>query len=145
MQLTSDSFAHQSPIPDDYTCKGKNLSPSLRIADPPAGTKSLVLVLHDPDAPKGDFLHWTVWNIPPTTFLVKENSVPDSATQGMNDFGKVGYGGPCPPSGTHRYVFELYALNTLLDLPAGASAADLQAAMESHVLEKAGLTGLVST
>jgi Raf kinase inhibitor-like YbhB/YbcL family protein len=145
MQLTSDLFAHQSPIPDDYTCKGKDLSPSLRIADPPAGTKSLVLVLHDPDAPKGDFLHWTVWNIPPTTFLVKENSVPDSATQGMNDFGKVGYGGPCPPSGTHRYVFELYALNTLLDLPAGASAADLQAAMESHVLEKAGLTGLVST
>lgn len=144
MQLTSDLFAHQSPIPTAYTCKGQSTSPSLRIADIPPGTKSLVLVLHDPDAPNGDFLHWTVWNIPPTTFLFKENSVPDSAVQGVNDFGKVGYGSPCPPSGTHRYVFELYALNTLLDLPEGSPAADLQKAMESHVLEKAGLTGLVS-
>lgn len=144
MQLTSDLFAHQSPIPDTYTCKGQNISPSLRIADIPPATKSLVLVLHDPDAPNGDFLHWTVWNIPPTTFLIKEKSVPDSAVQGLNDFGKVGYGGPCPPSGTHRYVFELYALNTLLELPEGTRASDLQKAMESHVLEKAGLTGLVS-
>lgn len=145
MQLTSDLFTHLSPIPNICTPnKGDNRSPSLRIADIPAGTKSLVLVMHDPDAPNGDFLHWTLWNIPPTTFLIKENSVPDTSVQGLNDFGKVGYGGPCPPSGTHRYIFELYALNTLLDLPAGAKAADLQKAMESHVLEKTGLTGLVS-
>jgi Raf kinase inhibitor-like YbhB/YbcL family protein len=145
MRLTSNLFEHLTPIPNICTSdKGNNISPSLRIAGIPVGTKSLTLVMHDPDAPNGDFVHWTMWNIPPTTYWIKENTIPKTAVLGLNDFGKVGYGGPCPPSGTHRYVFELYALNNLLDLPEGAKPEDLQKAIQSHVLEKTGLTGLVS-
>jgi Raf kinase inhibitor-like YbhB/YbcL family protein len=144
MRLTSLLFTNQSPIPDDYTCKGRNVSPSLRIEGTPPGTKSLVLIMHDPDAPNGDFTHWVVWNIPAGETDIVEGAVPDAALQGASDFGTTGYGGPCPPSGTHHYVFELYALDTTLSLAQGASRKDVEAAMAGHIADQSQLVGLVS-
>lgn len=144
MQLTSDLFQNNGDLPALCTCKGQNTSPSLRISDIPAGTVSLALIMHDPDAPGGDFLHWTMWNIDPATSLIEENSVPANARQGSNDFGDAGYGGPCPPSGTHRYVFELFALNTSINAPDGSDRRTVEAALQPHVLSSAKLVGLVS-
>lgn len=144
MQLTSDLFTDQATIPTDYTCKGRNISPSLHISDIPSDTQSLALIMHDPDAPNGDFLHWTMWNISPTTSLIAEATVPEHAVQGMNGFGAIGYGGPCPPSGTHRYVFELYALDSTLDLPEGADRQSFESAIASHIIDSARFTGLFS-
>lgn len=144
MQLTSDLFQANAPIPAAYTCKGRNVSPSLRINGVPAETVSLAIIMHDPDAPSGDFLHWTIWNIDPLVTGLEEGSVPADSRQGLNGFGTVGYGGPCPPSGTHRYIFELYALDTLLDLPDGANRATLEAALSSHTLATATLMGTFS-
>ena len=144
MQLTSVHFADQTRIPDQYTCKGQNLSPTLAIADVPAGAISLALILHDPDAVHGDFLHWVVWNIHPDTTAIAENSVPDGAVQGVNGGGTPGYMGPCPPAGTgtHHYIFELYALKDMLDIPADADRAAIQAAINEHTIEKTQLVGL---
>ena len=144
MQLTSSGFTHQSPIPAEYTCKGQNTNPPLQISGIPPATKSLALIMHDPDAPNGDFLHWTIWNIHPLTTAIAPNTIPEGAVQGLNDFGIVGYGGPCPHAGTHRYVFELYALNAMLEVPEGTARQELQAAIDAHLLEKTGLTGLFS-
>ena len=144
MQLTSDLFQDTGFIPPAYTCKGPGTSPSLRIADIPAEAVSLALIMHDPDAPRGDFVHWLVWNIAPATGFIEEGMVPAASRQGTNGFGNVGYGGPCPPSGTHRYVFELYALDTLLDVPDGADRSTLETALAGHTVATARLTGLVS-
>jgi len=144
MRLTSDLFQDDTLIPDTYTCKGQNKSPSLQIADIPAETVSLALILHDPDAPNGDFLHWSVWNIVPTTSTFEEGAVPTGVRQGINGFGSVGYGGPCPPSGTHRYVFDLYALDAVLDVPEGADWQTIENDMRSHVISTARLVGLFS-
>lgn len=144
MQLTSNSFSHQTTIPDEHTCKGANTSPELLISDVPARTVSLALIMHDPDAPNGDFLHWTIWNIPAKATVIPAGNVPAGSVQGMTDFGVVGYGGPCPPSGTHRYVFELFALDSQLELPEGAARADLQAALQGHILDSAQLIGVVA-
>jgi len=144
MQLTSHLFTHQSPIPADYTCKGRNVSPQLHIEDIPPNAKSLVLIMHDPDAPNGDFTHWVVWGIPPENTEIEEGSVPDTASQGVSDFGTVGYGGPCPPSGTHRYMFELYALDATLGLPQGSPRQAVETALRGHVLGQTKLVGLVS-
>lgn len=144
MQLTSDLFQDNGPIPPAYTCKGPGASPSLRISDVPTGTVSLALVMHDPDAPRGDFVHWLVWNIDPATSFIKEGTLPAASRQGVNGFGAVGYGGPCPPSGTHRYIFELYALSAPLDLPEGVDRATLEAAFDQRVVATARLIGLVS-
>jgi hypothetical protein len=144
MQLTSHLFTHQSAIPDDYTCKGRNTSPQLHIKDIPSEIKSLALVMHDPDAPNGDFTHWVVWNILPEDTTIQEGSVPDTALQGLSDFGTIGYGGPCPPSGTHHYVFELYALDRILDVPQGATRQAVETALRGHVIEHTQLIGLVS-
>jgi Raf kinase inhibitor-like YbhB/YbcL family protein len=144
MELTSPVFADNTPLPDTYTCKGAGISPPLNISGIPDGTQSLALVVHDPDAPSGDFTHWIVWNISATTTVIKENAIPSGAIQGLNDFKKTGYGAPCPPSGTHHYVFEVYALNRQLSLEPGAHAYALTAMLEQHTVAKAQLTGLVS-
>ena len=139
MKLTSPSFGHRQSIPSKFTCEGNDVNPSLTIEEIPAGTKSLALIVDDPDAPMGTWVHWVVFNIP-VTKAIAENSVP--GTQGHNDFGRKEYGGPCPPSGTHRYFFKLYALDTLLDLREGTDKRTLERAMQGHILSSAELIGL---
>lgn len=143
-QLTSPAFANNEAIPDKYTCHGEDISPPLAISGVPPGTVSLALILHDPDAPSGDFLHWTVWNIPASTTELPENRVVAGAVEGLTDFAAVGYGGPCPPSGTHRYFFELYALDAVLDFPAGTNRQTLVAAINNHLLDSCDLVGVTS-
>lgn len=142
MKLTSPVFNNNQNIPKKYTCDGENVNPSLSIYEVPQNTKSLTLIMDDPDAPMGTWVHWTVWNIDPKTTEIAENSVPNNATQGTTSFGKPGYGGPCPPSGTHRYFFKLYALDTTLTIPSSSDKADLEKTMEGHIFEKAELVGL---
>jgi Raf kinase inhibitor-like YbhB/YbcL family protein len=142
LTISSPAFENNSPIPDTYTCKGRNISPPLLIGNIPASAKSLALVLEDPDAPSGIFVHWVMWNITPGTREISENSSPRGVQQGLNDFRKHGYIGPCPPSGTHRYFFKIYALDTLLRLQSGAAKKDLEKAMKGHIIDQASLTGL---
>jgi Raf kinase inhibitor-like YbhB/YbcL family protein len=139
MQLTSSAFAHEGSIPRKHTCQGENVSPELHIADVPPDTASLALILEDPDAPGKTFHHWVVYDIAPEATTIAEGEAPGTA--GVNDFGKSDYGGPCPPSGTHRYYFKLYALDTRLDLPPGLGNNDLQIAMEGHILAQTELMG----
>ncbi len=141
MQITSPAFEDQKPIPPQYTCDGTDVSPPLNFSGIPPTAKSLALIVHDPDAPSGDWIHWTLWNIPPQTQQIAENNSPSEAVQGITDFKKPGYGGPCPPFGTHRYQFELYALDTQLQLDPSASLADLQTTIQNHILSHAQLTG----
>lgn len=141
MKIESSAFAANQSIPQQFTCDGENVNPPLKISGIPAGTKSLVLIVDDPDAPAGTWIHWLVWNIAPDTGQVEQNSVPAGAMEGTTSFGKPGYGGPCPPSGTHRYFFKLYALDTSLGLTNQTTVADLEAAMKGHVLEQAELVG----
>ena len=117
MKISSPAFENNSKIPEKYTCDGENVNPPLKIEGVLKEAKSLVLIVDDPEAHMGTFLHWLVWNIPPETDFIEENSLPKRAVQGKNDFGKENYGGPCPPFGTHRYFFKLYALDKILDLP----------------------------
>ncbi len=144
MQITSPNFQNGGAIPVLYTCTGENMNPELRFSDLPPGTKSLALIMDDPDAPRGTFLHWTIWNIGPTETRIGENSKPVGAVEGKTSTGKPGYVGPCPPSGTHRYFFRLYALNTLLSLAPGADRESLEVAMQSHTLGQAELMGTFS-
>jgi Raf kinase inhibitor-like YbhB/YbcL family protein len=143
-QLTSSAFADGGMIPDKYTCKGEGVNPPLEIHGEPDGTDTYALVVHDPDAPGGDFLHWTVWNLPDETTTIPENASLDNANQGANDFGKTGYGAPCPPSGTHRHTFELYAFDNEPSLQNGTSRSDLQSVIDNHKVAETSLTGLVS-
>jgi Raf kinase inhibitor-like YbhB/YbcL family protein len=144
MELSSPAFGANQPIPENHTHHGAGVSPPLMIGGVPTGTQSLALIVHDPDAPNGDFIHWTIWNISASAGVLPENHIPSGALQGANDFGAMGYGAPAPPSGTHHYLFDLYALNIELALPAGARPVALQAAMEGHVLAQAQLVGTVS-
>jgi Raf kinase inhibitor-like YbhB/YbcL family protein len=139
MHITSSAFEHNERIPAKYTCNGQNVNPPLRIEDIPPGTQSMAIIVDDPDAPGKTFLHWLIWDIEPTNEIA-ENTAP--GTQGRTDFGKPAYGGPCPPSGTHRYFFRVYALGTTLGLPEGSSRADLEQAMKGHVLAEAEIIGL---
>ncbi|MBI4341260.1 MAG: YbhB/YbcL family Raf kinase inhibitor-like protein [Candidatus Omnitrophica bacterium] len=144
--LTSPAFTDSQSIPAVYTCDGRDLSPPLSWSEPPPGTKSFALISDDPDAPAGTWVHWVLYNLPPSTRSLKEGlptaaQLPDGARQGMTDFGRAGYGGPCPPSGTHRYYFTLYALDTALTLKADAAKRDLEAAMSGHTLARAQLMG----
>lgn len=139
MKLTSPAFIQNALIPKKYTCEGDDVNPALEIQDIPDKTQSLVLIVDDPDAPMGMWVHWVVYDIP-VVCVISENSIPGK--QGNNDFGRLNYGGPCPPSGTHRYFFKLYALDKKLELKEGLSKQDLEKAMESHILEKAELLGL---
>ncbi len=142
MELTSPVFINNEQIPVKYGCDGEDVNPPLTIIGTPEKAKSLALIVDDPDAPTGDWVHWVLWNIPPQTKQIAENSVPSGAKQGINDFGNLKWGGPCPPNGLHHYYFRLYALDTILNLPDGAGKKELLKAMEGHVLERAELVGL---
>ena len=144
MSISSAAFDHEGDIPAKYTCDADNINPELVFAGIPSDAVSLVLIVDDPDAPGGTWVHWTVWNIDPGTDSIAENSVPAGSVEGNTDFGVPGYGGPCPPSGTHRYFFKLYALDMTLDLGASAKASEIEAAMEGHILASAELIGLYS-
>ncbi len=144
MKLSSPAFRHNNPIPASYTCDGRDINPPLAIADVPAGARSLALIVDDPDAPRGTWVHWVLWNIDPATSAIPEHSIPRGASEGLNDFRKQHYGGPCPPSGTHRYFFKLYALDRTLDLGPATSAKSLETAMKGHVLEQQTIIGLYS-
>jgi Raf kinase inhibitor-like YbhB/YbcL family protein len=133
MKIISSAFQEGGNIPSKFTCDGGDTSPPLQIAEVPSGAKSLALVVDDPDAPSGLFTHWMVWNISPQNNTIAEGSTP-KGVHGRNDFGKSGYGGPCPPSGTHRYYFKIFALDRELELPAGAKRSQLDAAMKGHVI-----------
>lgn len=142
MKLTSPDFENNQMIPAKFTCDGLDINPSLEISDAPSNTQSLVLIIDDSDAPMGTWDHWLVWNIDPSAVLIKENNAPENSVQGKNSFGKNSYGGPCPPSGTHRYFFKLYALDTKLTLDPSSGKSGLTSAMSGHVLGQAELVGL---
>jgi len=138
LQVTSPAFNDGQMIPSRYTCDGQNINPGLQIDGLPEGTKTLTLIVDDPDAPRGTWTHWVVWNITPSD-AIEENSIPGE--QGSNDFGRLNYGGPCPPSGVHRYYFKVYALDTTLQLHAGATKEQLLDAMNRHILAEGQLMG----
>jgi len=142
MRIQSTDFEPNGPIPARFTCDGENISPKLSVSGVPEDAVSLVLVVDDPDAPMGTWVHWLVWNIPPQTVEIASAAVPAGSVEGVTSFGRSGYGGPCPPSGTHRYFFKLYALDQNLSLTAAAKVQELDAAMSGHVLDKAGLVGV---
>jgi Raf kinase inhibitor-like YbhB/YbcL family protein len=147
LTLTSSGFTEGQPIPRKYSCDAENVSPPLKWSSVPQGTQSIALIADDPDAPAGTWVHWVIYNLPSTTTDLPEGlpateSVLSSALQGTNDFRRVGYGGPCPPRGNpHRYFFKLYALDTVLNLKAGATKKDLLGAMEGHILAQGQLMG----
>lgn len=140
LTLRSKAFRQGELIPQKYTCEGDNINPPVEISGMPEGTATLALIVEDPDAPKGVFDHWVVWNIPPEKAAVAENSIP--GISGHNGYRKTGYAGPCPPSGSHHYHFKAYALDTGLDLPAGSAKQALLEAMEGHVLASGELVGI---
>ena len=140
MKLTSSAFTHNGAISSEYTCDGADSSPQLVISDVPANAKSLALIMDDPDAPVGTWDHWVVFNIPPSTKEISKGTEPNGVA-GRNSWGRTGYGGPCPPSGTHRYFCKLYALDIMLNLPQGATKKDLEKAMQGHIIAKAELMG----
>ncbi|MBN1897636.1 MAG: YbhB/YbcL family Raf kinase inhibitor-like protein [Spirochaetes bacterium] len=146
MILTSSAFKEGGMIPSKYTCDGENISPSVSWENFPEGTKSFAIICDDPDAPAGTWVHWVIFNIPAKTRSLPANVSPekelnDGTLQGLNDFRKIGYGGPCPPSGVHRYFFKIYALDVVLELSAGATKAQLLKAMENHILAQAKIMG----
>jgi Raf kinase inhibitor-like YbhB/YbcL family protein len=146
LELTSTSFRTGGDIPKKFTCDGSDASPQLAWGAPPGGTRSFVLIAVDPDAPMGTFVHWVLYEVPPDKHelaedLPKQEQLPDGSRQGQNDFDKIGYGGPCPPSGTHRYVFALYALDTKLNLAAGATRKQVENTLKDHVLARGELIG----
>ncbi len=147
LQLKTGAFKPNSQIPREYTCDGGDASPALSWTDPPAATKSFVLIMDDPDAPMGTFVHWVVYNLPASVRELPER-VPEGTDlqgggqQGSNDFPRIGYGGPCPPPGKpHRYFFKLYALDAPLNLPARPRKKEVEAAMQGHILARAELMG----
>jgi len=139
MKISSSEFNNNGLIPSKLTCQGQDISPALIIEDIPKEAKSLALIMDDPDAPMKTWIHWVVFNIPVVKHI-EENSIPGK--QGINDFGRNNYGGPCPPSGTHRYFFKIYALDTMLNLAEGITKKELEAAMEGRILAQAELIGL---
>jgi hypothetical protein len=146
MEIKSQAFAHGALIPSKYTCDGADVSPPLAWSGAPAATRSFALIADDPDAPMGTWVHWVAWNIPAGELALEEGvpkkeALPSGTRQGITDFGRAGYGGPCPPSGTHRYFFKLYALDTTLELPATTTKKDLEKAMQGHIRAQAELMG----
>ncbi len=146
IEVTSTAFEEGGAIPVRYTCDGLDVSPPLSWSSPPEGTRSVALIADDPDAPRGTFVHWVIYNLPPDTHELPEDvpeqeTLPSGAAQGVNGAGGVGYMGPCPPGGTHRYLFKVYALDTSLDLGAGATKEDLADLMEGHILAEGRLMG----
>jgi Raf kinase inhibitor-like YbhB/YbcL family protein len=152
IELTSTAFAHEAAIPAKYTCVGdtaspsKDISPELSWGEPPAGTQSFALIMDDPDAPNGTWDHWVIFNIPASARGLPESmpandTLPDGSMSGNNSWGRTGYGGPCPPSGTHRYFFKLYALDEMLAISSGATKGELEKAMVGHILAQGELMG----
>ncbi len=148
LELKSPDFQHKGKIPKIFTCEGKDISPELNISGIPEKTRSLVLIMDDPDAPMGTWVHWVVYNIPPSTHTLKRNfpkkeKLSNGILQGENSWGKIGYGGPCPPknNGAHRYVFKLYAIDKKLNLPPGARKREILIAIKKHILASAILIG----
>lgn len=139
LAISSPAFREGEVIPAKYTCRGEDINPAINVKDVPEDSKSLVMVVEDPDAPGGMFDHWLIWNIKPWIEQISENIAP--GVQGINDFNKKRYNGPCPPDGQHRYFFRLYALDRTLDLQEGAGKSDLYEAMEGHVLAEGSLMG----
>ena len=147
--LTSEAFAQEGPIPAQYACTGSDISPSLTWSEPPAGAQSFALIMEDPDAPVGTWVHWVLFNIPVssrglTEAIPSEGTLSDGSMHGKNSGGNLGYNGPCPPSGTHRYFFKLYALDEMLGLSSGADKGELLKAMEGHILAQGELMGTFS-
>lgn len=144
MQISSSAFANNATISAKYTCKGDNINPELIFGDIPAETKSLALVMHDPDAPRKDgFTHWVIYNMPPDTLGIPEDSKP-LGIEAKNDAGTTAYVGPCPPAGEHRYYFYLYALDKKFPADSISDKASLEAAMQGHIQERAELMGKFS-
>ena len=143
LNVTSSAFGEGAMIPKKYTCDAQNVSPQIAWSGVPAGTKSIAMICDDPDAPAGDWVHWVVYNMPASTMELAEGvqSLPAGSKRGTNDFRKSGYGGPCPPSGVHRYYFKIFALDTALSLGEGATKAQLLKAMEGHILAQGALMG----
>lgn len=145
--ISSEAFADGTPVPVRHTCDGEDLSPPFRWTGVPVGTRSFALICDDPDAPRGTWVHWVLWNLPADAVELGEGvpprpELPSGARQGVNDGGDVGYGGPCPPpGGPHRYFFRLHALDVVLNLPPGVNRSDLEAEMEGHVLSRAVTMG----
>ena len=149
IQLTSAAFKEGGMIPEKYTCDGEDISPPLQWSGIPDGTQSIALICDDPDAPMGTWVHWVLFNIPADTKELPENIPPDrilenGAKHGMSDFRRLGYGGPCPPGGTHRYFFKIYALDIEIGLEPGATKPELLNAMEGHILDEGQLMGKYS-
>lgn len=142
MKLTSPAFINNGELPAKYTCDGQGINPPLAISDVPAKAQSLALISDDPDAPSGTFVHWIIWNIDPQTTQIAENSVPSGSSLGKTSAGRTGFVPPCPPSGTHRYYFKIYALDTKLNLTPNAGKDNLEKAMQGHVLDSAEIIGL---
>ena len=147
LKLTSTAFQPGGTIPKKFTCDGPDVSPALAWSEAPAGTKSFALIMDDPDAPVGTWVHWVLYDLPAGMHelaegVTKQEELPDGARQGRNDFRRIGYGGPCPPAGpAHRYFFKLYALDQKLGLKAGATKADVEKAMKGHILAQGELMG----
>ena len=144
LEVKSDAFANGQSIPAKYSCTGRNISPALTWGNAPAGTQSFALIVDDPDAPMGTWVHWVVYNIPSTTTGLEESADTSAVSVGKNSSSKMSYNGPCPPSGTHRYFFKLYALDSLLSLSPGATKEQLLDAMKGHILAQGELMGTFS-
>lgn len=141
LKISSPAFEHNGQIPSKYTCDGPNLNPLLRIENVPPNTKSFALIFDDMDAPRGSYVHWILWNIDPGVKEIKENSIPEGVVQGLNDFKENNYGGPCPPTRAHRYVFRVYALDVRLNLESRSAKVDLEKAMKGHIISQAQMIG----
>ncbi|MBN2093805.1 MAG: YbhB/YbcL family Raf kinase inhibitor-like protein [Candidatus Zambryskibacteria bacterium] len=142
LKITSVAFEEGGKIPSKYTCDGENINPPFKIENIPPEAKSLALIADDPDAPSGVWVHWTVWNIDPNINKITEGNVPKGAIEGQTSFGNSGYGGPCPPSGSHHYLFKFYALDTKLDLPVETNNDELEGFIRNHLIASGGLTGI---
>lgn len=143
MKITSDVFSNNGRIPAEYTCDGNRTRPPLEISDVPKEAKTLAIVVDDPDAPSGDFVHWIIWNIDPDTSVIENGEIPDGAVEGYTSLGKPGWMAPCPPSGLHHYNFKLYALDAALSIQKSSNKAGLLDAMKGHMIGSAILTGYV--
>ncbi len=143
-KISSPAFQNNSFIPDKFTCKGNDINPELDISGIPQNAKSMALIVDDPDAPSGIWVHWIAWNIPLVEKISENSILPTGAVQGITSAGTKGYHGPCPPYGTHRYFFKLYALDSKLELPKTSTKKELENAMNSHILGQAQLIGLYS-
>ena len=146
IKLSSSAFEDGGLIPAKYTCDGADISPPLQWQAVPEGTKSIAVICDDPDAPMGTFVHWVLYNLPAETKelsenIPAENTLPNGASQGVSDFGRIGYGGPCPPSGTHRYFFKIYAVDAEVGLAAGAGKGELLKAIQGRILGQGQLMG----